>query len=176
MILYLMTNSYRINPLNKQTHFVSVTCIIMWNIYLGKLGSFSEFRWERQTTVWFNHSHLAKYIFTATAAIDFSVTSLQYCARISLNFIIICRLTASRERICLNFKSMSNAASADRRDLKDSSIKFFASFSIICQKKKSQENILHAPVIIMTRPSPPKKGQDMSKNQISALRRISIVL
>lgn len=90
----------------------------------------------RKTTVWSNCLHFAKCIFTATTATDFfSVTSLQYCARISLNFIIICRLMASRERMCLNFKSISNAASADRSVLKDSSIKFFASFSITCQKQ-----------------------------------------
>ena len=73
-----------------------------------------------------------------------SVTSLQYCARISLNFIIICRLMASRERICLNFKSISNAASADRSVLKDSSIKCFASFSITWQKqtKKAKKKTL----------------------------------
>lgn len=57
-------------------------------------------------------------------------TSLQYWSKTSLNFIIICLLMVSRVRMCLKFNSMSNAASADRRVLKDSSIKFLASSSI----------------------------------------------
>ena len=91
-----------------------------------------------------------------------SVTSLQYCARISLNFIIICRLMASRERICLNFKSISNAASADRSVLKDSSIKFFASFSITWQKqtKKSQEKKLLGPCNCPTKSKMSRKKQN----------------
>lgn len=141
-----LIDSYWSSPINKQTHFVLGACI-MWNIYPGKHDDFPEFRWERQVIEWFSCSHFANHIVTATAAIDFSITSLQYCARMSLNFIIICRLIASRERICLNFKSMSNAASADRRVLKDSSIKCFASFSITCQKKKKVKKL--SPVIIL---------------------------
>lgn len=46
-------------------------------------------------------------------------TSLQYCARMSLNFCIIWLLIASLERMCLNFRSMSKAAAADLKVLKD---------------------------------------------------------
>lgn len=43
---------------------------------------------------------------------------------------------------------MSNAASADRRVLKDSSIKFFASFSITCQKKSQEKSPYDLRVIL----------------------------
>lgn len=59
-----------------------------------------------------------------------SRTSLQYWTRMSLNFCIIWLLMASLERMCLNLSSMSKAADAERRVLKDWSMKLMASASM----------------------------------------------
>lgn len=153
--LYLI-NSYWISSLNKRTLcWLPVAC----DTHIWGNSSFPEFGWGRERDSTLHILPNVSYCYS----IHRSITSLQYCARISLNFIIICRLIASRERICLNFKSMSNAASADRSVLKDSSIIFFASFSITCQKKKKSRKkatnkpSLRVPVTILQKQSG-KKG------------------
>lgn len=57
-------------------------------------------------------------------------TSLPYCIKMSLNFIIIWELIASLDRMFLKLSSNSNAPSADLKVLKDSLIKLIASFSM----------------------------------------------
>lgn len=149
-------NSYWISSLNRRT-------LCWWPVPCDThiWGKF-QFPWiwmrerEHDSTL-----HVLPNVFSCYS-IHRSITSLQYCARMSWNFIIICRLIASRERICLNFKSMSNAASADRSVLKDSSIIFFASFSITCQKRKKSKKAtnkpsLRVPVTILQKQSG-KKG------------------
>lgn len=111
-------------------------------------------------------------LFTLQQLQVLSVTSLIYCTRMSLNFIIICRLMASRDRMCLNFRSMSNAASADRSVLKDSSIKFFASFSITCQNKTTKKSRKH-PSCHRNCPAEAKwQKKEKRQKEISALRRL----
>ena len=57
-------------------------------------------------------------------------TSFPNCTKMSLNFFIICELIASRDLMCLKFKSMSKAPSADLSVLNESSMKCLASFSM----------------------------------------------
>ena len=98
-----------------------ITCLILWN-------SDRSQKIDPATGGWFLCSGgPSRWVLNKLSIVS---TSFWYWTKMSRNFCIIWLLIASLDRMCLNFRSMSKAPSADLRDWKDSSMNILASFSM----------------------------------------------